>query len=201
MNGRTKVILAAAAASVLALGGAAGLASADGGHGGWGKGHGHGMRGMMAGHMMERYDANKDGKLSQEEIDQNRTQWHGEFDGDKNAGLSLDEFKNLWLKARNERMVREFQQFDRDGNGQVTLEEYKQPLDGMVAEHDRNGDGVLSRDDRPKRGERGHGRGEGKRHGMGQGMGQGTGQGMSGQGSDDVAPPQPETAPEAPANP
>ncbi|NJM28949.1 MAG: hypothetical protein HC855_01345 [Rhizobiales bacterium] len=100
--------------------------------------------------MTERYDGNKDGKLSQEEIDTNRTSWHGEFDGDKNATLSLQEFQGLWLKARNEEMVREFQRFDRDGNGQVTLDEYKQPLSGMVARMDRNGDGVLTPDDRMK---------------------------------------------------
>jgi hypothetical protein len=182
MQKKTKIWLAAGAAGLLAVGGLAGLASADGGgmgggmgghHGKW-RGHGGGMGGMAM-HMMERYDANKDGKLSQEEIDQNRTQWHGEFDGDKNASLSLDEFKGLWLKARHEQMVREFQRFDRDGDGQVTLDEYKQPLADMVANHDRNGDGVLSKDDRGrmggKRGERMHRRGQGQGQGMGQGQG------------------------------
>ena len=50
-------------------------------------------------------------------------------------------------------MVREFQRFDRDGNGQLTLEEYKEPLADLVAERDRNKDGFLSRDDRPQRGD------------------------------------------------
>ena len=144
MQKKTKIMLAGATAGLVALGGLAGLANAHM-HGGKGGGH-------MG--MMERYDANKDGKLSQEEIDQNRTSWHGEFDGDKNATLSLDEFKSLWLKARQDQMVREFQSFDRDGNGQVTLDEYKQPMAGMVTDMDKNGDGVLSRDDRPKHGER-----------------------------------------------
>ena len=53
-------------------------------------------------------------------------------------------------------MVREFQEFDRDGNAQVTLEEYKAPLAQTVAEMDRNNDGVLSKDDRPPM--------DGKRH-------------------------------------
>jgi hypothetical protein len=186
MRNTTKLMLAAGAATLLVLGGVAGLANADdmGGmrHGMRGHGMGgHGMGGhggMMRG-QLERYDANKDGKLLQEEIDQNRTSWHGEFDGDKNSTLSLDEFKNLWLKAKQEEMVREFQFFDRDGNGQVTLDEYKGPMSGLVSEMDRNGDGMLSREDHQRRG----GRDRMRRHGMGQGMGQGMDQGQGmGQG-------------------
>ncbi len=175
MQRKTKFLAAGGIAALLALGGLAGLANADrgGGHGsgwhggGWHGGGWHGGgggmgRGMMGQEMMERYDANKDGKLTQAEIDQNRTAWYGEFDVDKNAGLTLQEFTNLWLKARNEMIVREFQFFDRDGNGVVTIEEYQAPLRTMVADKDRNGDGVLSIDDRRLR-LRQH---DGKGHGM-----------------------------------
>ncbi len=212
MHKNTKLILAVGAVALLSAGGVAGLANADM------RGHrmGHGMGGgMMGPKMMERYDANKDGKISQEEIDQNRSSWHGEFDTDKNATLSIDEFQALWLRARREQMVREFQQFDRDGNGQVTLDEYKGPLSGIVANRDRNGDGFLSRDDRPRRGDRegrrGMGHGPGMGHGMGQGMGQGMGEGMNqgmGQGmgpdmmnQDNDAEDGAQTPPPAPANP
>lgn len=197
MQKKTKFGLAAGAATLLAIGGFAGLASADMGGRGWGMGMGHGMRGMMGMQMMERYDANKDGKITQDEIDQNRTGWHGEFDGDKNSSLSLDEFKNLWLKARNEEMVREFQSFDRDGNGQVTLDEYKQPLADLVAGRDRNGDGALSKEDRPQRGDRDRRMRRGMEKGMGQGMGQGSGM-MDDDDDDDDAP---AGQPAAPANP
>ena len=187
MQRKTKLLMAGGVAALLAVGGLAGLAQADkaggwggGWHGGmhrmWG-GHGHG--GMMGQEMMQRYDADKDGKLTQAEIDQNRAQTYAEFDADKNAGLSLDEFRNLWLKQNEERMVREFQFFDKDGNGQLTLDEYKAPLASMVAERDRNGDGALSPEDRPRRGEgRRHRWGNGEGPGMGQGMGQGPGPGM-----------------------
>lgn len=182
MQTKFKVMIAAGA---LGLVGLAGLANAHMA-GGQMWGMGHGMGGPMQ--LMERYDADKDGKLSQAEIDQNRTSWHGEFDGDKNASLSLDEFKALWLKARNVEMVREFQSFDRDGNGQVTLDEYKQPMANMVVNRDRNGDGVLSREDRPQRGE-GHGKhGKSKGHGMME----------QDDAPDGEAPPAP---PAAPANP
>lgn len=150
-----KTMLMVGAAALIALGGIAGLANAHMGGKGWGGGYGHGRGGgMMGQEMMTRYDADKDGKITQQEIDQNRTQWHGEFDADKNASLSLQEFQALWLKARGDMIVREFQMFDRDGNGQVTLEEYQAPMAGMVARRDLNGDGALSPDDRGRRGER-----------------------------------------------
>ncbi len=180
MQRKTKLWLGGGAAAILTLGGLATFANADmnGGMMGMrhGMGMGHGMGRMaMAQQLMERYDANKDGKVTQEEIDQNRTDWQKEFDTDKNGTLSLQEFQSLWLKARGEEMVREFQFFDRDGNGQVTLDEYKGPMADIVANRDRNGDGALSREDRPKRG-------EGRRHGNRDGMGQGMGHGQMGEG-------------------
>lgn len=177
MQRKTKLWLGGGAAALLTLGGLASLANADM----MGMRHGMGMGRMaMAQQLMDRYDANKDGKVTQAEIDQNRTDWQKEFDADKNGTLSLDEFQALWLKARREEMVRSFQFLDRDGNGQVTLDEYKDPFAGIVAARDRNGDGALSLDDRPQRGEgwrhgdrNGQGRmGEGRMHHgqMGKGM-------------------------------
>jgi hypothetical protein len=147
MQKKTKIALAASVLGLATLGGVAGLALADRGegHGGWGRGP------MMMMQLAERYDADKDGKVSQSEIDANRTAWHGEFDADKNANLSLTEFQSLWLKARHEEMVREFQDFDRDGDGQVTLDEYKAPMAGIVARMDRDGDGMIGQGDGPGR--------------------------------------------------
>jgi hypothetical protein len=148
MERKTKIWLAAGGTALLAVAAVAGAAQAD-------RDHRHGMRGMRGGggvmEMMERYDTNKDGSLSQEEIDTNRTQWHGEFDKDKTADLSLAEFEALWLKARRDMMVREFQEFDRDGDGKLTLDEYKAPLTMLVTRMDQNGDGVLNKDDRMRR--------------------------------------------------
>jgi hypothetical protein len=144
MERKTKIWLAAGASALLGAAVVAGVAQAD-------RGYGHGMHrahGTSPVEMLERYDANRDGSLSQEEIDTNRTQWHGEFDKDKTGDLTIAEFEALWLKARREMMVREFQEFDRDGDSKVTLDEYKAPLTMLVARMDQNGDGVLNKDDR-----------------------------------------------------
>ncbi len=139
MKNILKVALVAAA-GLLAIGGAA-IAN----NGRWQHMGGHGQMGFTG--LAERYDANKDGKISQEEIDTNRTGWITEFDADKSGSMTLAEFQHLWLKARNVDMVREFQRFDRDGNGQVTADEYKSPMSQMVSRMDRNGDGSISMDD------------------------------------------------------
>lgn len=183
MRNRTKLLLGAGAASLIALGGLAGLAHADmdGGPGGGSCGM-RGGPGMMGRQLMERYDTNKDGKVTQAEIDQNRQQMLAEFDANKDGTLSLDEFKQLWIKQRNEMMVREFQFFDRDGNGQVTIEEYKGPMANIVADRDQNADGSLGKDDRPAgaaAGQRPRWRHLHGQMGDGQGM---MGQGMRGDG-------------------
>lgn len=174
------VTITAGLAAVLVAGG---LAQANmGGMGGMGGGWGRHF-GMMGGGMglralLERYDANHDGKITQDEITKNRADWLAEFDTNKDGTLSLDEFKNLWMKANQERMVREFQFFDTDGNAQVTLQEYEAPLAQIVADRDRNGDGALSRDDMRGPGGPGHH----WKHGMGQGGG--AGDGGAGDGGD-----------------
>jgi EF hand len=145
MRNKTRLALAGGLAA-LAMLGAAAAARAD-----WDGHRRFGMHGMhfVAHQMMERYDADKDGKISQEEIDKNRTEWLARFDADKDGSLSLKEFEALWLEAHRQQMIREFQFFDKDGDAKVTLDEYKEPLARLVRNRDLNGDGFLSKDDRP----------------------------------------------------
>ena len=149
MHNKTKLALIAVSLSALGIGTLANVAFADPGEGGGRWRHGHG--GMMRG-FMERYDTNKDGKVTQQEIDANRTEWFGKFDADKNGSLNLKEFETLWLEAHRKQMVREFQRLDPNGDAGVTLDEYKEPLSRIVANRDRNGDGAISKEDRRGKG-------------------------------------------------
>lgn len=143
------------------------LASWFGGHGdgdkdGHGRGgkDGHGKhrdgkrgdeRGEGRGKMMRQiqaFDLNKDGSVTQDEIDQARKAQIDKFDANKDGTLSLDEYQALWMDQMRERMVDAFQKHDNDGNGQVTPEEFNKRFSGMVERLDRNGDGKLNADDR-----------------------------------------------------
>lgn len=114
-----------------------------GGHHGGGPGGGpHGAR------MIEQFDVNQDGTVTQVEIDQVRQERLAAFDTDNNGSLSLEEYQALWLDAMHARMVDRFQELDEDGDAIVTVEEFVGPFDSMVERMDRNGDGAISKDDR-----------------------------------------------------
>ena len=155
MNTRL-LTLAAVGVGALAMATFTVPANADHRGGGWGGGWGGGgyhqggpkhHRGMGR-WFMNRYDANQDGKVTQEEVDKNRTERHGKYDANGDGKLSLKEFEGLWLEAFQRRMVRAFQRFDVDGDATVTLDEYTEPLSMIVERRDRNGDGAISREDR-----------------------------------------------------
>lgn len=125
-------------------------------HGGQGMrghhGNGHAGRGgrIRIMEMIETYDADGDGSVSQVEIDDWRADRLREFDTDGDGQLSLDEYQALWLDAMRERMVDRFQSHDDDGDGQVTIEEFGERSAHLVMMRDRNEDGVLNLDDMPR---------------------------------------------------
>lgn len=106
----------------------------------------HGGRHMSG--MLESFDLDGDGKLSQEEIDRSRVERFSSFDADGNQSLTLAEYEKLWLDAMREVMVDRFQELDADGDAQVTAEEFKRPFAKLVRHMDRNDDGVLDDADR-----------------------------------------------------
>jgi len=137
-----------------------GCAQHGGMHGDGGM-QGDGRRGWhrdgRIGRLLERFDANKDGELTQAELDASRKELLEKYDTDKDGKLSLSEFETLWLDVRRRRIVRSFQYIDEDGDAAITVEEFVKPYVGAVERMDRNGDGAISRGERPERmrGERG----------------------------------------------
>ena len=133
-------------------GGPAAHGCADCGHYGGQRGKG---RKMMR-RMMKSFDADGDGSLSQAEIDAGRTQQFEQYDSDQDGTLNLQEYQAFWMEMNRSRMVDAFQRLDDDGDAAVTAEEFLEPFANIVERRDRNGDGVLSRDDRRSKGSRGN---------------------------------------------
>lgn len=149
----------------------AGFVMAQGGHHGFGgpdaQGRQNGQRGHMhIENMIDTYDQNGDGAITQVEIDTVRAARLTEFDSDGNGTLNLAEYQSLWLDAMHERMVDRFQGHDDDGDGEITAEEFGEGQARMVRRMDRNDDGQIDPTDferrRPNRDQRGRG-GEGQR--------------------------------------
>lgn len=137
------------------MGGYMGGGHMGGGHmgGGFGFGGHGGMYTTMLG-----FDANEDGKLSQEEIDTGRASQLKKFDKNGDGTLNIAEYEALWLDAMHERMVDRFQGHDSNGDGKVTAEEFGDRFVNMVKYMDSNGDGVIDESDmRAHRGGEGRG--------------------------------------------
>lgn len=112
--------------------------------------HGRGHHRMK--YVMEHFDTNGDSKLTQEEIDSAIKAKLDSADSDKDGALTLDEFQTVWLEMMRKRMVRRFQHLDEDGDAKVTLTEAQKPFAKIVERRDRNGDGVLDKEDRRRKG-------------------------------------------------
>ena len=119
-----------------------------------------GFGGAFGPEILAQVDANKDSSISQDEINAFRTTKVTAADTTKDGALSLDEFSVAYNEMMRARMVDAFQKFDDDGNGSITSAELDTRFGTIVAQMDRNGDGVLSAADRPDKGGK-----DGKRHG------------------------------------
>ena len=121
-------------------------------HGGRHGGHRGGFRHVMK--MFDEMDVNQDGSLTQQEIDNSRSERLAAFDSNSDGQLTIEEYEALWIDAMRERMVDRFQDLDADGDSVVTAAEFGEPFSKVVRFMDRNGDGAISVEDRPRRGHR-----------------------------------------------
>lgn len=157
---------------------------------GMGPGFGDGPRGGGMTLLVERFDVNKDGTITKDEIASVNTDRVKSYDKDGDGALSLEEFTALWVETNKERIVRDFQARDPDGDAKVTLDEYAAPFAKMLSMLDQNDDGSIDASElRGPRGDRGPGFGK-------RGPG---GPGAQNPPAMQAPPPAPGGAPDAPA--
>lgn len=139
------------------------LQIASGGSFGHGK---HGGRDKMMARMtklFEDHDVNKDGAVTQDEVDMVRKRALAKFDTDKNGTLSKAEYQNYWADLMEARVTRGFERLDDDDNGQISTDEFIKPLSGIIKRHDEDNDGAVNKEELEEH-MKGKGR-KGKRHG------------------------------------
>ncbi len=118
---------------------------------------GHRHHGSRSTAHFEQMDANKDGNLTQAEVDAFRAERATAMDSNGDGVVTFEEAKAARQAKREERARARFMRQDANGDGVVTVDEIGSRADQMFERLDSNADGVISADELPKRG-RHHGR-------------------------------------------
>ncbi|NBN62985.1 EF-hand domain-containing protein [Pannonibacter tanglangensis] len=166
------IALASVAATLTLV--AAGAVLADDGGMGWG-GRDRGGPRMM----LEQFDLDKDGALTQDEVSRAATDRFTRADANTDGKVTLDEFRAFRLVEAEPMRIRAFQRLDRDGDGKVTREEFDTLSARLFARLDRDDDGTLAMVPMGPRGggeaDDARGRGPDRGHDRGGMMGRGAG--------------------------
>ena len=155
------------AVAVLALLGAVlgSAALADRGMG-MGMGGGEG-RGAMLLDQFDAIDADKDGKVTQEELAAHRAAEFKAADTNADGALSAEELSaHMMAQMLARHSARMIENMDNDGNGSLSAEEMGEgPMAGKFARIDTDNDGAISKAEAEALAEHMGKRGEGRRHG------------------------------------
>lgn len=112
------------------------------------------MGGMMP--SLDLADADKNGEITLEEFTKVATERFTAADADKNGQLTVAEVSAEIQKMRNEQMAaRMIERFDGNGDGVLTAEEAQSAQKKVFALLDRNDDGKIAANERPKMGRKG----------------------------------------------
>ncbi len=105
--------------------------------------------GFRGGEMMfDRFDANQDGTITQEEVEQAKADQFATMDADGDGELTQIEIEEGRQKLKEERKAERFSRLDKNGNGALSLDEFDMGRSGDLFERfDDNKDGAISKDE------------------------------------------------------
>jgi hypothetical protein len=166
MTASKKTAVAVIALMGVALGAAA---FAEGGMQGMGGMGGPEGRGPMMLEMFDTIDANKDRKVTQDELAAHRAAEFAAADTNSDGALSAEELQAHMLAQMLARhSARMIDNMDDDGNGTLSVEEMGEgPMGEHFARIDTDNDGAISKDEAQAAAEKMGKRREGRRHMMG----------------------------------
>ena len=140
----------------------------------------HGKRGAKHAEMLEKFDANSDGRLDETEREAARAARFSEIDADGNGALTKEEIIAHHTARIVERTDKHFGKHDTDGNGVISAEEFEEAHKArkekmrehrqarraeMLEKFDADGDGKLNDAERAAAREAGYGRKGKRKHG------------------------------------
>jgi hypothetical protein len=144
MKTLTKILIGA---SVLAVT-VGGVAYARGPMGCGGPGMGQGRGGMMMQGMFDRFDTDKNGTVTVEEVLKTVDARFDQVDTDKNGTVDKAEAEGFFGKFAPPQAAQWFlARHDLDGDGKVTKAEFENPMKKRFALFDRNDDGKVTREE------------------------------------------------------
>ena len=110
----------------------------------------HGMHGGMK--IMRKADADKDGKITKEELINAHEAKFKEFDLNADGSVTQEEVLKKLSSDHFEKMAKRItRRFDANKDGKVTADEFKAHAEKKLYMLDLNDDGVITRDERPGR--------------------------------------------------
>lgn len=97
--------------------------------------------------MIERLDANEDGKISKEEVDAARDERFAKFDTDNSGGLTLEEIEAGREAEKQERRAERLSRIDTNGDQEISREEFGDREFRLFDRLDANEDGEITEDE------------------------------------------------------
>ena len=98
-------------------------------------------------YMFQEMDANRDGKVTQAEIEAFEAARAAEIDADHDGKITANEIQAFREKERAKREAAELARMDTNSDGSVSVQEYEAAQTWRLARLDRNGDGTIDEQD------------------------------------------------------